>query len=64
MLAAIGYTIIRYGQCWPLLGTQLLGMVVLAAIRYTVIRYGQCWPLFGTQFLGMDSADRYSVHSH
>jgi hypothetical protein len=37
---------------------------VLAATRYTVIRYGQCWSLFGTQSLGMDSAVRYSVHSH
>ena len=44
-MAAIGYTVIRYGQCWPFLGTQLLGMVVLAAIGYTVIRYGQCWLL-------------------
>jgi hypothetical protein len=43
-------TLIRYGQCWSLFGTQSLGMD--SAGRYWV------------QSLGMDSAGRYSVHSH
>ena len=64
VLAAIGYTVIRYGQCWPLFGTQFLGMD--SADRYSVHSHQVwwCWLLFGTQLLGMDSVDSYSVHSH
>jgi hypothetical protein len=34
VLAAIRYTVIRYGECWPPFGTQSLGMD--SAGRYSV----------------------------